>query len=302
MRNLALSILPVLFFITSALGIGALKPELRNASLQTQNAYKHAPLYLPEARYVRLATLGFNGFASDLAWFSTINYFGKQVRGGHDYQWLYKMCDLVTELDPTKVVAFDFCANMLAWEAKRFDESLAILNKAIIHNPEDWKFWYIRGFTYWYFFNQQELARADLLHASRIPKAPAFLASLAARLIVATDTTDTAIAFLQDLIKNTEDKEAKAVLKDRLKRGYMKKEMESILKIIEDYELHSGKTVSMLEELIRAGVISKIPKDPFGGHYAYDPKERKLYSSTGELPLEFFGKTKDSGIFGMEQR
>src|SRR5688500_15595894 len=43
------------------------------------------PLYLPSVEHVRLITLGYNGMFSDLLWFNTLNYFGKQYKENRDF-------------------------------------------------------------------------------------------------------------------------------------------------------------------------------------------------------------------------
>src|SRR5438132_1473784 len=80
---------------------------------------EHPPLYLPQADTVRLVTLGFNSFAADLLWFSTINYFGKEFHEKGKFEWFAHRCRLVTDLHPKSEDRFEFCATLLAWIARQ---------------------------------------------------------------------------------------------------------------------------------------------------------------------------------------
>ena len=90
---------------------------------------------------------------------------------------------------------------------------------------EYWRFYYLRGFTYWYFLERNDLASKDLTYASKLPDAPPFIASIASRLLAAENDPRIAIAFLHDLVKETKDPTARKALSKklrRLKRDFLK--------------------------------------------------------------------------------
>lgn len=289
----------ILFAALAALGVfwsrEALRAEVAHVEIQDR-----APLYLPNEQYVRLATMGFDNFASDLLWFNTINYFGKQLRGNRDYQWLSNMCNLVTSLDPRKSHVYEFCANMLAWEAKDFTKSIEILDRAVAAEPNTWRFLYIRGFNYWYFFQDTDKAVADLQAAANMKDAPPFLASLVSRLFIHKDSPETAVTFLQNAVRNASDESAKKVLLDRLKRAILARDLKVLQDQIDRFAQQKGAPAKNLHDLVEAGLLRFVPEEPFGGKYELDPSSGKAISTSGEEPLKFYGKTKDTGIFGME--
>lgn len=192
------------------------KLDLRQA-IKARDAIEREPLYLPDTKRVRLATFGFNTFASDLLWFTTINYFGKQHAAGKDFHWLNHMCTLVTDLDPQKDFAFEFCGTLLSWEAHDFQAAHEILSKAVAAQPLVWRFWYLRGFNSWYFRENNKDAAEDLTHASTLPEAPPFLASLGARLLLKERDPQTAARFLQDLIRHASNETQREALIQKLK-------------------------------------------------------------------------------------
>lgn len=278
------------------------RENLRILQLAAPGVQDQTPLYLPDARYTRLVTLGFNNLSSDLFWFITINYFGKQVRGERDYRWLSEMCDLVVNLDPGKNFTYEFCGNMLSWEAGEFQKSIDLFSKAITQFPETWRFYYLRGFSYWYFLHDKEHARIDLELASRLPQAPQFLSSLAARLMVDADNPALALSFLEDLRRNATDDNAKTILNERIKRATLSRDLRALNALLQRYLQEQGGVPSSLDDLVKKHYLKFIPEEPFGGKYVLDSSSGKVLNSSGEVGLEFFGKTKDTGIYNMEKQ
>lgn len=278
------------------------KTNLRARHAQYNRAHHEAPLYLPEAKYVRLVTLGFDGFLSDILWFNTVNYFGKQYLGQKDYQWLFHMCTLVTRLDPNALHVYEFCGSLLSWIAKQPDRSNRILSEAIEHHPLNWRFYYLRGFNYWYFMENLERAKEDLLRASRVPGAPTFLASLASRLVAATENPHTAINFLKDLIDNAEDPTVQKALGEKLKLAYVSRDTERLERLAAEYRERSGKPAASLDDLVAAGVLKFIPSDPFGDQYRLDPATGHVISESARRGLSFEGKTARTGLLKGEFR
>jgi hypothetical protein len=284
--------------LTSSWSKTALREEHRTIASQVERP----PLYLPSANHIKLATLGFNNFASDILWFNTINYFGKQLRGSKDYRWLGNMCDLVTRLDPKKGFAYEFCSNMLAWEAHDYKQSISLLDRAVLELPTEWRYHYLRGFTNWYFLDRRDLARDDLVRASKLPAAPAFLASLAGRLMVDGNDVDSAVAFLKDTLSHASDDNARKVLTEKLQRAQISQDLRNLNKLTERYQKEHGQFPGTLEDLVTAQMLRYVPREPFGGRYVLEPQTGKVTNSSGEKGLEFFGKTKETGIYNMENR
>lgn len=272
------------------------KTDLRQDSSPIQNGNDKPPIYLPSAEYVRLITFGFDHFGSDILWFETINYFGKQSGSQKDYRWLYQMCDLVTELDHSKHFAFEFCGTLLSWEAKHPEQSNAILTKAIQFHPTNWRYRYLRGFNYWYFLEDKKLAQSDLEIASHLDRTPAFVASLASRLIGDQDSVETAITFLKTLLENTEEENARRTLRNKLRRAYLSQRLESLEHARATFEQVHQRKLTDLNELVTNGLIPRIPREPFGGKFYLDPESGKVATSSKRKGLTFGGLSAKTGI------
>ena len=247
-------------------------------------------------RYVKLITLGYDQFASDILWFNTLNYFGKQFEGNKDLHWFGHMCELVSSLDEKARHVYEFCATLLSWVAKEPQKSAELLSKAISAEPDYWRYRYLRGFNYWYFLDRRDLAQKDLSYAAKLKDAPPFLASLASRLMASDDHPRTAIAFLKDLIENTNDRHAKQALKEKLKLAQISYDLHILREKAAEYQAKYGAAPKSFSELVEAKMLRGIPLDPYGRAYRIDRESGEIRSKSGEQGLEFFGKTAKTGL------
>jgi tetratricopeptide (TPR) repeat protein len=259
-----------------------------------------APLYLPRIEAVRAVTLGYEHFISTLLWFRTLHYFGSQFEAKEAMPWFSHMCDLVTELDPGGRHVFEFCGTLVSWIAREPQRCISLLSKGIEHDPSYWRYYYLRGFTYWYFLEDMEAARADFEYASRLPDAPVFLSSLASRLISASGDVENAIAFLRAGIETTEDETAKKALEERLHLAYVSRDISLLDKVTEKYRLDTGRYPESIEVLLSDNYLRSMPIDPWGDPYQYDAAGAEFSSANGRKGLNFPGKTARTGIASQE--
>lgn len=183
-------------------------------------------LYLPSGELLGGLSLGYRNFLADVIWLNAINYFGKHFKTDRNYLWLYHMCDLVTTLDPGAAHVYKFAANMLSWEANLPEKSILMLDKAVRNSPDNWEFYYLRGFTWLYFIKDYERAEADLKIAASKPEVPAMVGRIAAKVALNREDPQVVKQFLIDLIRNATDPNAKKALIARLqeieKKGVLK--------------------------------------------------------------------------------
>lgn len=269
-----------------------LKPKAYESDLTSP------PLYLPETRYVKPLTLGFQNFGANLLWFQTMDYFGKQLRGKRDYRWLAHMCKLVTELNSRSRTQFEFCGNLVSWAGKDPEASNEILDRAAIAHPDYWRFPYMRGFNNWYFLEDKRRAKDDMIRASKRPEAPLFLASLASRLITDTENPALAIEFLTRTLERTNNPSAKLEIEEKLKLARLSQFTKKLEGLVVEYQEIHGEPAESLDDLVEAKMLKFVPKDPFGGEFYL--KDGQVENTSGKKGLKFHGKTAQTGIFANE--
>lgn len=288
MLTRSLTLILIILCLASALSAHVSKQRLRVATTPQFERIEEPPLYLPSAKYVKFATLGYDNFVSHIIWFNTQSYFGKHYKSDKDYRWLQDMCNVVTDLNPNTHHTFEFCAMMLAWSAQDPSASNSILSKAISIHPQKWLYWYLRGFNSFYFLGNKQEAKEDLIAASKLPNAPVqMLSSIAARLMVSEQDTTSAITFLKSIIQNTQDETVKSALAERLKQAYLTNHIQFLTSMVNRFETMHGRKPTDIEELISSGLITQLPQEPFGGHYILDKNTGHIKSSSGKSELKF---------------
>ena len=208
-RLLAVALLYSTAFATAA----SLKVPHSEAS--QQYASERELLYMPSGDALSVISVGYQAALSHLLWFQTVNYFGKHYASDKNYKWLAHMCDLVTTLSPVSPHVYQFCSNMLSWEADTPQQAVQVLDKAIKNIPDDWKFPYLRGVIQLYFLKNFEAARGDFVSAARLPDAHPIVKRLAAKTLAQAESPETALEFLEDMIQQEKDPIARKALEQR---------------------------------------------------------------------------------------
>lgn len=268
-----------------------------HARLQLQAAQadyvapERPPLYLPEAGSVRLVTGGYDTLAAKLLWFQTVSYFGKQFAAHKDYRWLAHMCELVTKLDPRALHVAQFCGTLLPWVAHEPERGAAILSGVIDANPAEWRPRYLRGFIEWYFLEQLEAARSDIVAASKLPAAPPFLASLASRMIAQEHGTALARQFLEETFNNTSDPAVRAALLQKLELATLTERLELLEDARDAYVAARQSLPPDLDTLVTSGYLRALPAEPFGGTFSIDHATGEIRTSSKRKRLHFAGRT-----------
>lgn len=270
------------------------------ANKQQSLVIEEVPYYLPNKSGLKYLSLGFNTLASKIIWFNTLNYFGERFQERKDFPWLATMCELVTTLDPQAKHYFEFCATSLSWMAKDPQASIQLLERGIKENPTYWKYYYLRAFNYWYFLKKYDLAKQDLVKASKMENVPSFVSSLASRLLNQEDGPNIAREFLEQILKNTHDDKIRLALQIRLKESILSEGLVAIKKATEQYFKDFGKIPVSMEDLLAHNYLRTLPPEPYGGLYKINQESGTVYTTSGRLGLKFNAKTFDTGILKEE--
>ncbi len=213
--------LRLLSFATMLLALGATSRARIEIEQRVPRAFaqqEEKMLYLPSGAGLQFLSFGYRSALSQLLWFNTISYFGKHFRSDQNYQWLSHMCALVTDLNPGAHHVYEFCSMMLSWESRQPEIAVSVLNKAILKDPNYWNYYYLRGIVRMIFLQQGELAKDDFVRAAKLPGAHRLVARLAAKKLALLESNETAIEFLRELIRGSNDPAMRAALERRLEQ------------------------------------------------------------------------------------
>lgn len=239
---------------------------------------------------IKIAALDFNGIVSDVLFLNALVFIGrtyerKEVpRVKHwEWKWLYSTLDASANLDPYFLDPYYFANGQLTWEALMVEEDNRLLEKGSKYRDWDHSLPFYIGFNYFYFLQDNINARKWLLEASVRPDAPTLYASLATKLAYEKKRTENAIGFLEEMSRRTEDEALKKKYETRIVFLHQVLNVEGAATAYKK-KLHR-KPVDIYA-LVRAGMLSEIPIDPYGGQLYLDSDGK--VKSTSELQFEFF--------------
>jgi len=225
--------------------------------------------YTLPSRVTGPAAMEFKGIVSDFLFLKVITFLGEKIGkneqlGVRHFNYLEESVNTITDLDPYFWDAYLFADMLFTWELGEYKAANKLLLKARQYRTNDYRVPYYLGFNYFFFLKDNINGAKYLMEASKLPGSPYYLASLAARLSAYALEHRTGIIFLKEMIRDTENERIKNDFMLRIKTLEI---MDRLEQKVSEYQKNYQKQPSSLTELVTAGLIDKIPDDPYGGEF-----------------------------------
>lgn len=239
------------------------------------------PGYTLPSAFSRVLAFGYQGLLSDFEFLQAMTFFGgRSVEGQSmtdaDWDFFTRSLDVVTDLDPYFLDPYVLGEGLLVWDAQRFEQANALLEKGIRHRTWDWQLPFYVGFNHFYFLRDYATGGRYVMQAAELPGSPAYLKKLGARLAYYGGQSKTALLFLKQMIAETRSETLKQSMAKRLLALEKAVEIETAL---EKFRAEQGKDVSDLNELVATGYLPVLPEDPYGGEWGI-LKNGRVFSSS----------------------
>lgn len=166
-------------------------------------------MYYPSGKLVREASLGYSQAAASLTWLRTVQYYGEHVRGDRQFDMMYHLCDVVTDLDPQFVAPYTFGSYVMFTESGRPDRSIALLEKGREKNPESWELCFETGFIHYLAWRDVSVASRYFNRAAILPGAPEYTSRFAAFVSAKAGEIETSILMWQEVVERTKNPEVR---------------------------------------------------------------------------------------------
>lgn len=122
---------------------------LRIHDVQEDGAVQQERLYFPSGNFLVESTLGFREAMADYLWFRFVQYYGAYSRGDNDFRYFELLIDGIIKLDPKFTEAYYF-ASLVYWSSYGdIDNSINMLKRGILANPDKAKLPFQVGFIYY---------------------------------------------------------------------------------------------------------------------------------------------------------
>lgn len=229
------------------------------------------------------ATLGYRALVADLYWIRAVVYYGRQRLSTAEhktYDLLHPYLDLVTTLDPRFIVAYRFGAIFLSERypdgPDRPDLAIALLLRGIERNPTRWELAHDLGFVH-YFARQDYRAAADWFErASRYPDTPTWMHSTAAATRARGGDRDAARFLWRQMYESSETEAVRENALIRLAQLDAFDAIDRLNAMVRQYQARSGRFPAHWNEVLKAGLVQRIPVDPTGTAFVLDAEHEDV--------------------------
>ncbi len=235
---------------------------------------------LPEP-LAKASTLEFSGVASDYLMLKALTYLGQllidnETASPADWEAIYRTLKQCINLDPRFLDPYVLAQMTLPSDAGMVKETNELLEKGAEVLTNDYRLHFFLWHNYVTYLNDQVSAAKHLEKAARIPGAPSYFATLAARTNLYAGNIYAAVVYLEETLRETQDPSMRNFLSLRLEAlkriGFL--EMK-----IQEFRKRYNKSPEKLEDLIDGGIISRIPADPYGGEF-YLLENGRVYTTS----------------------
>jgi tetratricopeptide (TPR) repeat protein len=188
-----------------------------------------------------------------------------------DWWRIYQAVYTATRLDPYNMDAYYFAQAVLTWETGMIEQTLELLKFGFAHRTWDWYLPFYISFNYAFFLKDYEKAGKYLAKAAELKPEVEWYATLAARYYYEGGSTALALAYLQEMIPAARNEAIKKRLVTRAKA------FERVLQIeqaVATFKERFQADPENLERLVNAGLLQRIPDDPYGGTFYLDEQGR----------------------------
>ena len=172
---------------------------------------------LPQGEYLKPALLGYHHLGADILWLRLLQVIGKKRNSEDEYEWIYHALDVVTTLDPQYAYAYYAGGVILGDLANRPDLSNRLLERGVKANPDEWNIPFLLGYNHYFLLGDPAKGAQYIMQAASLPGGPSYLPGLATRMAAEAGSPETALAFLEVRLRETQDPEMREFLANRMK-------------------------------------------------------------------------------------
>lgn len=229
-------------------------------------------LFLPTGQYLDTASLGYQTLLADGLYLWSIQYYGHH-RSALGRQYLWRIYDVITDLDPRYQDAYLTGALVMAVDMADVELALRLLEKGAAQNPGDWIYPFEAGFYAWINLEDYERARGYFDRALEIPGAPPTTRRIRAGLAEYAGNLEAALAMWLEVYDDAVaagDERIEAIAWQHVYDLKIDIDLRALGEAIARFRADRGRPPRELGALALQGYLRVLPRTPDGGAYPYD--------------------------------
>jgi tetratricopeptide (TPR) repeat protein len=206
-------------------------------------------------------------------WTRAVQYYGEKLQlRERNLDLLWPLLDIATTLDPHLLVAYHFGSAFLSDKpprgAGRPDLAVELLERGLKANPDEWRLYQDLGNVYYFDAKDYLKASQAFAEGSKNPKAYIWMKVMAAKIAAEGESPETSYFLWQQVYETTKDPAIRKNAEEHMKLMRVELDLKTINRLTDEYEKKTGKRATRIGELVEAGLIRGVPRDPAG--YPYD--------------------------------
>ena len=141
------------------------------------------------------------------------------------------------------------------------------MNRGIQANPEAWRLYQDLGNLYYFDLHDYPKAAAAFEEGSKNPNAYIWMKVMAAKISAEGESPETSYFLWKQVYDTTKDPAVRRNAAEHLILMRAALEMKAINQMADQFEKQTGHRAARISELVQAGLLKGIPKDPDGYPY-----------------------------------
>jgi tetratricopeptide (TPR) repeat protein len=236
---------------------------------RSQDVFLTQMLYLPSGKYLKPASFGYYAIFADFIYLWSIQYYGDP--GFHPrMEYLKHTYDIITELDPRYMDAYQTGALFMFYEGRNPKGGLQLLDQGLEKNPEQWILPLDAGFYCMMRLGDKKLAAEYFEKAAKIPRAHSLAKRALASMRFKLGDKVTALHLWMEVLDTAENATIKQSAYQQVHDLRVLIDLDVIRAAISEFESKFGKHPFNLQQLVTQGFLKSYPYDPEENEYEYN--------------------------------
>ena len=247
-------------------------------------------LYVRSGKTLKRFSLGYSGLLADVYWTRAVQYFGTEHQAKkRAYHLLYPLLDITTDLDPHLIVAYEFGSVFLSQAptagAGQPDKAVALVEKGIRANPEYWRLYFTLGYIHYFDRKDYKAAQLAFQRGSEVPGALPWMKVMAATMAQHAGESATAAEIWRRIYESTDDPAIRQNAVQHFVALQVDTDVTELQHRVDLYREKMNRAPSGWPDLIQAGLLKRIPRDPGNTPYVLTSGGTVLVRDPQSLPF-----------------
>ncbi len=236
-------------------------------------------LYLPNGKYLRVASLGQAPLLADMLYLWAIQFYSNYEREDRFLYVEHVFGEVIAELDPHYVDPYMLGAMILAVEAGDLEAALRLLDRGFANNPHEWWLPFQAGWEC-YHAGRYKRAREYFDTAADVPGAPPIARRMIAGMAFKEGEMRLAIRLWREVLENPDsDEHSIGVARRQIDRLSVAADVQELQQAVDRFRNENLRFPRSLAEMLSSSYIDRLPRDPNGRSYHYDPRTGRVSSA-----------------------